>query len=75
MITGEACRNSKPPPIPSPPLKYTFSPICVHNLIVAHVFYPLYHFQPSAKKIRMIKFYPQQINLVCQHLKYGPAIK
>ena len=29
-MTGEACKGSKTPPIPTPPLKCTFFPICAH---------------------------------------------
>ena len=37
MITGAACNGSRTPPIPTPPLKCTFLPICAQLPTVAQV--------------------------------------
>ena len=36
-MTGAACRGSKTPPIPTPPLRWTFFPIWAQLPTVAHV--------------------------------------
>ena len=36
-ITGAACTGSSTPPIPTPPDRWTFAPICAHEPTVAHV--------------------------------------
>ena len=37
FITGAATAGSSTPPIPTPPDKWTRSPICAHEPTVAHV--------------------------------------
>ncbi len=37
MIVGPACSGSSTPPMPTPPDKCTFLPICAHEPTVAHV--------------------------------------
>ena len=37
MITGLACTGSNTPPIPTPPARWTFLPICAHEPTVTHV--------------------------------------
>src|SRR5690606_19766085 len=37
IMTGAACKGSKTPPIPTPPDKCTFLPICAQDPTVAHV--------------------------------------
>src|SRR5579862_5166425 len=37
MMTGAACGGSSTPPIPTPPERCTFLPICAHDPTVAHV--------------------------------------
>ena len=36
-ITGAACTGSSTPPIPTPPERCTFAPICAQEPTVAHV--------------------------------------
>ena len=37
MITGPACSGSSTPPMPTPPERCTFLPICAHEPTVAQV--------------------------------------
>src|SRR3546814_8482315 len=37
MMTGPACRGSSTPPIPTPPDKWTFLPICAHDPTIAQL--------------------------------------
>ena len=37
IMVGFACNGSNTPPIPTPPDKCTFLPICAHEPTVAHV--------------------------------------
>src|SRR5690606_36127924 len=37
IMTGAACTGSSTPPIPTPPLRWTFLPICAQLPTVAHV--------------------------------------
>ena len=37
IIVGLACKGSNTPPIPTPPERWTFLPICAQDPTVAHV--------------------------------------